>query len=77
MWCSIRSTPDAALAAAGAAGLVDLLCAAALGVAWLMWDQGSQMPSTATLTAQLKLPLGPFVWVMSVLCAVTAWCTCC
>ncbi len=54
--------------------LVDLLCAAALlGVAWLMWTKGSQMMEYGDLTAQLKLPLGPFVWVMSVLCAVTAF----
>ena len=54
--------------------LVDLCCAAALlGVAWLMWTKGSQMIEYGDLTAQLKLPLGPFVWVMSVLCAVTAF----
>lgn len=54
--------------------VVDALCAAALlGVAWLMWTKGSQMIEYGDLTAQLKLPLGPFVWVMSVLCAVTAF----
>ena len=54
--------------------VVDALCAAALlGVAWLMWTKGSQMIEYGDLTAQLKLPLGPFVYVMSVLCAVTAF----
>jgi hypothetical protein len=34
-----------------------------------MWTKGSQMIEYGDTTAQLKLPLGPFVWVMSVLCA--------
>jgi TRAP-type transport system small permease protein len=55
-------------------GLVDIFCAAALmGLAWLMWDKAAQMAQYGDVTAQLKLPLGPFVQVMSVLCAVTAW----
>jgi TRAP-type C4-dicarboxylate transport system permease small subunit len=54
--------------------LVDAGCAAALlGVAWLMWTKGSQMAEYGDVTAQLKLPLGPFVHLMSVLCAVTAF----
>ena len=54
--------------------VVDLACAAALlGVAWLMATKGSQMIEYGDLTAQLKLPLGPFVYVMSALCAVTAF----
>lgn len=53
--------------------LVDLLCVAALaGMAWLMWEKAGQMASYGDTTSQLKLPLGPFVYVMSVLCAVTA-----
>lgn len=53
--------------------LVDAACGAALlGVAWLMWTKGSQMIEYGDTTAQLKLPLGPFVYLMSVLCAVTA-----
>ncbi len=53
--------------------VVDAACAAALlGVAWLMWVKGSQMIEYNDQTAQLHMPLGPFVWVMSVLCAVTA-----
>ena len=53
--------------------LVDLLCAAALlGVAWLMWTKAGNMIEYGDQTAQLKLPLGPFVYVMSVLCGLTA-----
>jgi TRAP-type transport system small permease protein len=54
-------------------GLVDILCALALlGLAWLMWTKAGQMVEYGDTTAQLKLPLGPFVYLMSVLCAVTA-----
>jgi TRAP-type C4-dicarboxylate transport system permease small subunit len=52
---------------------VDLLCAAALaGLAWLMWAKAGQMVEYGDTTAQLKLPLGPFVYLMSVLIGVTA-----
>lgn len=54
--------------------VVDIFCAAALaGLAWLMWQKAGQMAQYGDVTAQLKLPLGPFVQLMSVLCAVTAW----
>lgn len=54
--------------------VVDLCCAAALlGLAWLMWTKGSQMIEYNDQTAQLQIPLGPFVYVMSALCAVTAF----
>ena len=53
--------------------VVELICAAALlGVGWLMWVKGNQMIEYGDISAQLKLPLGPFVWIMSALCAVTA-----
>lgn len=53
--------------------LVDLLCMGALGgLAWLMWLKAGQMASYGDITAQLKLPLEPFVYLMSALCAVTA-----
>jgi len=53
--------------------VVDLLCAAALaGVAWLMWVKAGQMTEYGDTTAQLKIPQGPFVYLMSLLCAVTA-----
>lgn len=52
---------------------VDLFCAAALfGLAWLMWDKARQMAQYGDVTAQLKMPLGPFVYLMSLLCATTA-----
>ena len=54
-------------------GVVDLACAGALGaLAWLMWDKAAQMASYGDTTAQLQLPLGPFVQLMAVLCGVTA-----
>lgn len=53
--------------------VVDLLCAGALvGVAWLMWTKASNMMEYGDTTAQLKIPQGPFVYVMSVLCGLTA-----
>lgn len=53
--------------------VVELICAAALlGVGWLMWVKGNHMIEYGDISAQLKLPLGPFVWIMSLLCAVTA-----
>ena len=53
--------------------VVDAFCLAALlGIAWVMWSKAGQMTEFGDTTAQLKLPLGPFVYLMSVLCAVTA-----
>ena len=53
--------------------VVELLCAAALaGVAWLMWVKAGNMVDYGDTSAQLKIPQGPFVYVMSVLCGVTA-----
>lgn len=53
--------------------VVDLLCAAALaGIAWLLWVKAGNMMSYGDTTAQLKIPQGPFVYLMSVLCALTA-----
>ncbi|HEX6722306.1 MAG TPA: TRAP transporter small permease [Burkholderiaceae bacterium] len=53
--------------------LVDLVCAAALlGLAWLMWAKAGEMAGYGETTAQLKLPKAPFVYGMSVLCALTA-----
>ena len=52
---------------------VDLLCFAALAaLAWLMWDKATQMAGYGDTSAQLKLPLGPFVRLMAVLCGLTA-----
>jgi TRAP-type C4-dicarboxylate transport system permease small subunit len=53
--------------------VIETLCALGLfGLAWLMWDMASQMAGYGETTAQLKLPKAPFVFGMSVLCAVTA-----
>ena len=53
--------------------VVNLLCAAALaGLAWLMWSKAGQMMEYGDTTAQLKIPQGPFVYVMSGLCLLTA-----
>jgi TRAP-type transport system small permease protein len=54
-------------------GVVDVLCAAALaGMAWLLWVKAGQLADYGDTTAQLKLPVAPFVLAMSVLCALTA-----
>ncbi len=53
--------------------VVDLFCAAALAaLAWLMWIKAENMASYGDVTAQLRLPLGPFVTLMAVLCGLTA-----
>jgi TRAP-type C4-dicarboxylate transport system permease small subunit len=53
--------------------VVDGFCLCALGgIAWLMWTKAGQMTGYGDTTAQLKWPLGPFVYGMSVLCGVTA-----
>ena len=52
---------------------VDALCAALLaGLAWLMWVKAGDMTSYGDITAQLKLPIGPFVYAMALLCGLTA-----
>ena len=53
--------------------VVDLIVTALLGgIAWLMWSKAGQMAGFGDTTAQLKIPQGPFVYLMSLLCAVTA-----
>lgn len=55
------------------ARIVNALCALALaGLAWLLWHKAGDMVSYGDVTAQLKVPQGPFVYAMSVLCALTA-----
>ena len=52
---------------------VDACCALGLlGVAWVMWTMAGQRAGDGQTTAQLKLPIAPFVYGMSVLCALTA-----
>jgi TRAP-type C4-dicarboxylate transport system permease small subunit len=53
--------------------VIDALCGAALGgLAWLLWVKAGQMASYGDTTAQLKLSVGPFVYAMALLCALTA-----
>jgi TRAP-type C4-dicarboxylate transport system permease small subunit len=53
--------------------VVDGLCGVALGgLAWLLWVKAGQMASYGDTTAQLKLPVWPFVGAMSLLCGLTA-----
>lgn len=60
--------PPAFLAVQRAA--VNLVCAAAmLGLAWLMWRTGNDFRSAGETTAQLGIPKHPFIYGMSVLCA--------
>ncbi len=57
----------------GQRAVIDALCAAALGgLAWLLWVKAGQMVSYGDTTAQLRLPVAPFVYAMAVLCGLTA-----
>ena len=52
--------------------IVQILCATAmLGLAWLMWRTGSDFAGSGETTAQLGIPKYPFIFGMSVLCALT------
>lgn len=52
--------------------IVHLLAAAILlGLAWLMWRTGVQFGENGETTAQLRIPKAPFMYGMSVMCAVT------
>lgn len=53
--------------------VVDLLCMAALlGLAALMWAKAGQLASYGDTTSQLKLPVSPFVYAISVCCMLAA-----
>ncbi len=53
--------------------VIDALCALALaGVAMLLWTKAGQMAQYGDTTAQLKIPQAPFVYLMSLLCGLTA-----
>jgi TRAP-type C4-dicarboxylate transport system permease small subunit len=53
--------------------LVDLLVAAMLiFLAWLMWDHAGKMAEYGDVTNRLRIPLYPFVYAMSVMCALSA-----
>ncbi|WBY01372.1 TRAP transporter small permease [Ramlibacter tataouinensis] len=52
--------------------VVHLLCAAALlALGWLMWRTGNQFLASGETTAQLQVLKAPFLYGMSVLCAIT------
>jgi TRAP-type transport system small permease protein len=52
---------------------VDVFCTLALaGVAWLLWIKAGELSSYGETTAQLRIPKGWFVYLMSGLCALTA-----
>ena len=53
--------------------VMELFSAAAMaGLAWLMWGKAGDLLSYGETTAQLKMPLGVFVYAMSVLLALAA-----
>ncbi len=53
---------------------IEVLCAGMLAaLAWLMWTKGSQMTEYGDVTAQLRLPLGVFVHLMSLLIGLAAF----
>jgi TRAP-type C4-dicarboxylate transport system permease small subunit len=50
--------------------LVNLSCGAVLlALAWLMWREAGQFMATGETTAQLLILKGPFIYAMSVFCA--------
>jgi TRAP-type transport system small permease protein len=52
--------------------MVHFLCAAALlGLAWLMWQTGSDFMQSGETTAQLKILKAPFIYGMGWLCGFT------
>ena len=52
--------------------IMQALCATAmLGLAWLMWRTGNDFAGSGETTAQLHIPKYPFVYGMSLLCALT------
>lgn len=53
--------------------VVHVLCAAVLAaLAWIMWDTGRQFLQNGETTARLRILKAPFIFGMSVLCALTA-----
>jgi TRAP-type transport system small permease protein len=52
---------------------VHALCTLSLlGLAYLMWQTGAQFAESGETSAQLKIARAPFVYAMSLACAVTA-----
>ena len=53
--------------------VMELFSASAMaGLAWLMWSKAGDLMSYGETTAQLKMPLGVFVYLMSALLALAA-----
>lgn len=53
--------------------LMELLSASVMtGLAWLMWGKAGDLLSYGETTSQLKMPLGVFVYLMSVLLVLAA-----
>lgn len=53
--------------------VVNFLCGLALfGLAWLMWKTGASFVESGETSALHKIPKYPFIYGMSVLCAITA-----
>ncbi len=54
-------------------GLMELFSACAMaGLSWLMWGKAGDLMSYGETTSQLKMPLGVFVYLMSLLLALAA-----
>jgi len=52
--------------------LVQGICGAALlGLGYLMWQTGGNFVESGETTAQLAIPKAPFIYGMSILCALT------
>jgi TRAP-type transport system small permease protein len=52
---------------------VHILCAGLmLGLAYLMWQTGSQFAQNGDITAQLKIAKAPFIYGMALMCAATS-----
>jgi TRAP-type C4-dicarboxylate transport system permease small subunit len=53
---------------------INFLCGAGLlGLAVLMWQTGAQFGATGETTAQLQIAKSPFIYLMSLMCAVTGF----
>ena len=69
---AVSRTPVKVKAGPSSVWFVVLFCGLMLlGLAWLMWRTGNDFASSGETTAQLRIPKYPFIYGMSVLCAVT------
>jgi len=57
----------------GLAAVIHLIFSSALiGIAWLIWGKAGHLAQTGDTTADLKIPLAPFVYLMAFLIALSA-----